>query len=283
MNFKHRWSQNLWLGRENVKISTHSELKVLIRYFKKNMMHSIFFCSLSASFFYLLCGKNRLSLDSLFIIYSNLFCINTKELNFQLETIWACSCRWCRGKSCSWSGRRCAVWGTVSLATTPSITPWTPWSRACPASWTDYTLWTASAGRTEGYTDSHTHTAATSSMMTHQHMSLDCLLFVIVRPFRRNLNRRDAEPTQQTVTPGRRARVRQTKKKSLFSLGFVILCYIATLAVKSDCAVHLHCYAWMRGWSRFRLRLWNCLLFFVIISRNGSLTQQPGLGHDCLH
>lgn len=61
-------------------------------------MHSIFFYSFSASFFYLLCGKNRLSLDSLFIIYSNLFCINTKELNFQLETIWACSCRLVQGE-----------------------------------------------------------------------------------------------------------------------------------------------------------------------------------------
>lgn len=56
------------------------------------------FYSFSASFFYLLCAKNRLSLDSLFIISSNLSCINTKQLNFQLETVWACSCRLLQGE-----------------------------------------------------------------------------------------------------------------------------------------------------------------------------------------
>lgn len=61
-----------------------------------------------------------------------------------------------RGRSCSWSGRLCEASGTIFLVTTPSITRWTLWSRACPASWTDYTLWKASADKTEGYTK-HTH------------------------------------------------------------------------------------------------------------------------------
>lgn len=72
--------------------------------------------------------------------------------------------------------------------------------------------------------------------------TLDCLSWVIVSSSRRNLNHQDGEPTQQTVTPGLRAQVRQTE--SLFCLGFVILCTISTPPAKSNCAVQLHRYVW---------------------------------------
>lgn len=61
-----------------------------------------------------------------------------------------------RVRSCSSSGKRCAVWGTVSRVMTPSITPWTLWSRAWPASWTDSTLWTTSGDRRKEYEQLHT-------------------------------------------------------------------------------------------------------------------------------
>lgn len=158
-----------------------------------------------------------------------------------------------RGKSCSWSGRPCVVWGTAFLAMTPSITPWTLWSRVCPVSWTAYTLWIPNADRTEGYISSQKHTnhvrlhlkssnTSVTWWMMSQQMTLDCLSWVIGSSSRKNLNHQGAEPTRQTVTPGHRAQVRQTK--SLLCLGFVILCTISTLPAKSYCAVQLHRYVW---------------------------------------
>lgn len=131
---------------------------------------------------------------------------------------------------------------------TLNITPWTPWSRACRVSWTDYTLWTPIADMTEGYAHPHRLSVAWR-VMSHQHMTFDSLPFIIASSSRRNLNHRDAEPTRQTVTLGHQAQVSQTK--SLSCSEFVILCSIST-AVKSDCFVQSHCCVqrgqyWMRG------------------------------------
>lgn len=152
-----------------------------------------------------------------------------------------------RVKSCRSSGKHFAVWGTVFPAMTPNITPWTLWSRAWPLSWTDCTLWTPSEDRTEGYTLSLSQlkeeilkcssSSVTCQMMTQQLITSDCLLWVIGSSSRRNSNRQDAEPTRQTVTPGRRARVRQTKCSFLSSPA------TSLLAVKSNCAIQLHCAA----------------------------------------
>lgn len=167
-----------------------------------------------------------------------------------------------RGKSCSWSGRRCVVWGIVFLAMTLNITPWTPWSRACRVSWTDYTLWTPSADMTEGYTHPR-HLSVTWRVMSRQHMTFDSLPFVIASSSRRNLNHQDAEPTRQTVTLGQRAQVSQTK--SLSCSEFVILCSVST-APKSDCfALYTAVYEeGNTGWEAFYFVVKQQFAVFVI-------------------
>lgn len=120
---------------------------------------------------YLRWGKNWLSLNNLFTINHIVASLHYiillhdcggKKKKLELENLSWKQDPECyagaghRGRSCSWSGRLCEASGTVFLVTTPSITRWTLWSRACPASWTDYTPWKASADKTEGYTK-HTH------------------------------------------------------------------------------------------------------------------------------
>lgn len=56
-----------------------------------------------------------------------------------------------RQRSCSWYMMRYAAWGTASVATTPSSTHWTRWSRAWQASRTAFTPWRRTADRNARY------------------------------------------------------------------------------------------------------------------------------------
>lgn len=200
-----------------------------------------------------------------------------------------------RVKSCRSSGKHFAVWGTVFPAMTPNITPWTLWSRAWPLSWTDCTLWTPSEDRTEGYTLSLSQlkeeilkcssSSVTCQMMTQQLITSDCLLWVIGSSSRRNSNRQDAEPTRQTVTPGRRARVRQTKCSFLFRICHPPqhLYWLLNQIVPFNYTVLQR-----EGMTECEARTlsdFGCgkTMFAGFFSRNGALTQQPRTGYCRLH
>lgn len=128
---------------------------------------------------------------------------------------------------------------------TPNITPWTPWSRASPVSWSDYTPWTASVDRTEGYAHTHTEKHACCLLSddesaTHDISNVyniyDVYRFIIASSPRRNLNHRDAKPTRRTVSLGPPAQVRQSRP--LCASGFVLICNIS--AVKSHSVTRQH-------------------------------------------
>lgn len=127
--------------------------------------------------------------------------------------------------------------------------------------------------------------SVTCQMMTQQLITSDCLLWVIGSSSRRNSNRRDAEPTRQIVTPGRRARVRQTKCSFLFRI----------------CHPPQHLY-WLlnqivpfnytalqkEGMTECEARTlsdFGCgkTMFAGFFPRNGTLTQQPRTGCCRLH
>lgn len=143
-------------------------INLICRYLRKSPLFQ--YSSKDSVCDYVRRGKNWLSLNNLFtishIVASLRYIIllhhcggKQKKLELgklELKTPECCTGAGCRGRSCSWSGRLCEASGTVFLVTTPSITRWTLWSRACPASWTDYTLWTANADKKEGYTK-HAH------------------------------------------------------------------------------------------------------------------------------